>query len=635
MPIVADAAVAIRGDMSGFKKDLGGAEKQTQTLGEKMKGALSPKNLLLAGGGLLAGAQLTGFFKDAIGAAAEFNDSVGATGVIFGESAIPAMEEWANKAHENFGASKQDALAAANSIAVLGKSAGKSGADLVDFSQEMVQLGGDLASMFGGSTEQAIAAVGAALRGESEPIRRYGVLLSDAVLRQKAFEMGLISTTNEALNPQAKVLAAHASILEQTTDAQGDFVRTSDGMANSQRALEAQMQNVTIEVGQKLLPAALAFVTFLNDVGIPVLREVFDGLDMIADGVGWLADRFIGARAEIAGFASGFGEMGDRVTELAERTGTDVGTMRDQIVARMKETGETWEQAFTAIEEQTTTSMTQVNNAVAANMGGVKQVVVDRGAEIRAEWEKTSRFIPQAIRDRWAETRDAAFQITVQHAKGILDGQNQVKVAFEVLTQLQDEEQTRAQRISYLRGKLSSQQLRDGLNDGRPGVRGAAQALRGQIVAELAGLGVNAYSYGRNAGQSLADGLWAKYGVVRTAAGGLAGAIEGQIGIRSEPKAHDSPLRGITRFGGNIVETMAEGIYGQLSTGRAAAHALAGALVPAVGVPALAGAGSGVGAGGVTNQWILNAGGVEKVFHSRDDFMQALDDLGSFGEGRL
>jgi hypothetical protein len=54
---------------------------------------------------------------------------------------------------------------------------------------------------------EAHAAIGAALRGESEPIRNYGVLLDDATMRQKAFELGLTSSTKNALLPQTKVLA--------------------------------------------------------------------------------------------------------------------------------------------------------------------------------------------------------------------------------------------------------------------------------------------------------------------------------------------------------------------------------------------------------------------------------------------
>ena len=100
----------------------------------------------------------------------------------------------------------------------------------------------DLASARNTSTADAIQAISAGLRGESEPLRRYGVLLDDATLRQEALGLGIIKTTKEALTPQQKVLAAQSAIFKQTTDAQGDFARTSEGMANSQRTAAAEFR---------------------------------------------------------------------------------------------------------------------------------------------------------------------------------------------------------------------------------------------------------------------------------------------------------------------------------------------------------------------------------------------------------
>ena len=77
--------------------------------------------------------------------------------------------------------------------------------------------------------------------------------------------MGLIQTTKGALTPQQKVLAANAVILKQTADAQGDFARTSDGVANQQRILEATFKDLQTEIGQKLLPTFNSALTSLNE----------------------------------------------------------------------------------------------------------------------------------------------------------------------------------------------------------------------------------------------------------------------------------------------------------------------------------------------------------------------------------
>jgi hypothetical protein len=74
------------------------------------------------------------------------------------------------------------------------------------------------------------------------------------------------------------VLAAQAAIYKQTADAQGDFGRTSDGLANSQRILAANIEDVKITLGESLLPVALKFSDFLKNNLVPALRGLVDGL---------------------------------------------------------------------------------------------------------------------------------------------------------------------------------------------------------------------------------------------------------------------------------------------------------------------------------------------------------------------
>jgi hypothetical protein len=198
------------------------------------------------------------------------------TGEIFGSSAAQ-IEQWANTAATSMGQSKTQAMDAASTFAIFGKSAGLAGADLVGFSTQFAGLASDLASFNNTTPEQAIVAIGAAMRGEMEPIRQYGVLLDDASLRQKALELGIIDSVKNALTPQQKVLASSALIMEQTATAQGDFARTSDGLANQQRILKAEITNTAAELGEAFLPIAKDVVGILRDNFLPVLKGVAQG----------------------------------------------------------------------------------------------------------------------------------------------------------------------------------------------------------------------------------------------------------------------------------------------------------------------------------------------------------------------
>jgi hypothetical protein len=249
-------------------------------------------------------------------AAGDYGEAQSAATVIFGD-AVDIVTEFGEAASETAGMSKKAAVDGANTFGTFGKSAGLAGEDLAGFSTEMVQLAGDLASFKNTSPEQAIEAIGAALRGESEPIRQYGVLLDDATLKQRAMTLGIYEGTG-ALTPQQKVLAAQAEILAQTTDAQGDYLRTSDSLANQQRTLTAEFENLKVGIGQGVLPMMTSLVGGASDV-LGVFSELSPGTQSVIGklgGVVVVSGLVVGALSMLAGKVL---EARDRFTTL----GTD------------------------------------------------------------------------------------------------------------------------------------------------------------------------------------------------------------------------------------------------------------------------------------------------------------------------
>lgn len=265
--------VRMLGKSSDFTKDLDKAEKGFGNFKSVVSGMAMGVGIAVAGMAVQAGQALLQFGADSVGAASDLQETLSKSEVLFGENAA-SVQAWADSAALAFGQSTQTALDAAATFATFGRAAGLTGQELETFSTGFVELSSDLASFNNTSPEQAIQAIGAALRGESEPLRAYGVLLDDASMRQKALELGLISTTKEALTPQQKVLAAQALIYEQTSAAQGDFARTSEGLANQQRIATAQMENMKATLGQALLPVVLAFTSVLNELVTAVLPPV-------------------------------------------------------------------------------------------------------------------------------------------------------------------------------------------------------------------------------------------------------------------------------------------------------------------------------------------------------------------------
>jgi hypothetical protein len=266
----------LKKELEDLKSRLGNVETAAKDAGKNTGKALDDvgknanglkdtiKNLGQQIAAAFAAREIIRFTKQTIDAASDLNETLDKSRIIFGQAST-AVENFASNSAKQFGMSKKEAIDAAASFGVFGKSAGKTGQDLASFSTDLVGLSADLASFNNTSPEEAALALGAALRGEAEPIRRFGVLLDDATLKQEALALGLIKTTKEALTPQNKVLAANSAIFKQTTDAQGNFILTSGGVANQQRILEASFKDLQTEIGQKLLPTFNSALSSLNE----------------------------------------------------------------------------------------------------------------------------------------------------------------------------------------------------------------------------------------------------------------------------------------------------------------------------------------------------------------------------------
>lgn len=224
-------------------------------LGEVERGSRLSSSAMIAMGAssVTAGAAVAAGLYTAVRAAGDLGESANKASVIFGTS-FGKIEKFSDSAAATIGQSRRAALDAASTFGQFGKAAGLSGDGLATFSTTLTKLASDMASFNNSTPEDAVLALGAALRGEMEPIRRFGVLLDDMTLRREAMAQGLIPDLSSSLTPQQKALAAYGQILKQTGDQQGDFARTSGSLANQQRTLAASFEDFKAQVGEGALP---------------------------------------------------------------------------------------------------------------------------------------------------------------------------------------------------------------------------------------------------------------------------------------------------------------------------------------------------------------------------------------------
>lgn len=223
------------------------------------------------------------FAQDSLRAASDLKESVNVTGLTFGKYA-PKMESFFKGAATSVGMSETAAREAASSVGGLLQNMGLGRQETVDWSEKLLALSADMGSAFNSDPVDAMEAIGAGLRGEAEPLRRYNVMLSDAALKQEAQTLGLYKGKG-ALDNTAKAQAALSLITKQTSKVQGDFQNTADGAANAARIQAAKVEDLKAKFADALLPAQEAVYGFMNDKLLPGLEGMTDGMKT---GIDWI-----------------------------------------------------------------------------------------------------------------------------------------------------------------------------------------------------------------------------------------------------------------------------------------------------------------------------------------------------------
>ena len=246
--------------------------KGSQLMSDKLMKATRMAGIgFTALGGVAVGAAMA--LKPMIDKAADVEESLSKNNVVFGDSA-KAVEQFAQRSLQAFGVTRREALEATGVIGTLGSAMGMAEADSAKMATTLVGLAGDMSSFNNASVEETLTAIQAGLRGENEPLRRFGVLLDAVTLKNKALEKGIIKNTKEALTPQTKALAAYAVILEQTQIQMGDFERTSDSATNQQKLFAGAVDDLQVAIGEMLLPTFTAAAAWMNENLVPWAQEL-------------------------------------------------------------------------------------------------------------------------------------------------------------------------------------------------------------------------------------------------------------------------------------------------------------------------------------------------------------------------
>jgi hypothetical protein len=286
-----------------IEKKSGGAAKALGDVAKIASGFVVAQGLM----------KLPGLLSGFVSGASDLNESLSKVNTVFGANG-KEIESWASTAAKNLGMSKGAALEAAGTFGNFLQAMGATTPAATAMSKSMVELATDLGSFNNADPTEVLLALRSGLSGEAEPLRKFGVALSEAAVKAKALELG-IGTVGKELTEQEKIQARYAIIMEQTTMAQGDFERTSGGLANQTKILKASFKDAADQLGTAMLPAVVAvmgaliqLLPFVISVGEAFGGKLMAGIKAVGGAIGgfigdvkWLIENGGGLMDIVAG----------------------------------------------------------------------------------------------------------------------------------------------------------------------------------------------------------------------------------------------------------------------------------------------------------------------------------------------
>lgn len=314
--------VSVLGDVRDINSKLGTVNKQLSEFGKTTQKVSSLAKGLFAG---FVATKAVGELKSAIDAGSDLNETVSKTKTIFGD-ASPGILKFGKSAATSLGLSQQAALDGVSTFGNFFNQIGVGAKQSSELSKSFVRMSSDLASFNNAAPEDVMDALASATRGEYDSLQKFIPTINAAKVQTEA----LAATGKEsadALTDQDKAIALHTLAVKGMGKAEGDFARTSGGLANQQRILKAQLDNVRASIGSALLPVMTKVVTFINNTLVPAFRE--HGPNAVAA----IKDAFESIKAAVGPVVEAFGTLLSKLTpEDLKAIGIAFGVLAAAIV---------------------------------------------------------------------------------------------------------------------------------------------------------------------------------------------------------------------------------------------------------------------------------------------------------------
>lgn len=299
-------------ELKNFAKE---NEKSSGSSGKLTDSLLNLSNVAKTAGIAYLGKKIFELGNFAVGAASKMDELGNVTSQVFGNSKRE-VEDWAKTIDDKIGRSIYQLQNFASIYGSMFKGAGFDTSYFKNISKDLAVFTADFSSFFNVTDDEAFTAIKGALTGETEALKRFGIILNDTVMAEYALTQGIKANWSE-LDTALKMQLRYNKLMEITTHIQGDAERTVDGYANSLKKAEGLIDNIATSVGQKLIPGATRAVHMFNGIA-----EAIDNMLSKKDVTDYVFD-FVTEKQSID-------ELYDRYVELSEAYMQGTGKPEDE-----------------------------------------------------------------------------------------------------------------------------------------------------------------------------------------------------------------------------------------------------------------------------------------------------------------
>ena len=248
-----DTNINTKGFNGGVKNIGGSLDGLKSTLGK----------VAIAVGAAFSVKAIVNFSKSAIDTASDMAEVQNVVDTAFG-SMSGKMEEFADTSIKQFGISRLAAKQTGSTFMAMASGMGIAQNSASDMAIALTGLSADMASFYNVSQDVASTALKSIFTGETETLKQFGIVMTDANLQAFALSQGINKSTQQ-MSQAEKVQLRYNYVMQQTSLAQGDFAKTANSWANQTRILSEQWKEFKSIIGSALVGVILPAVKVLNN----------------------------------------------------------------------------------------------------------------------------------------------------------------------------------------------------------------------------------------------------------------------------------------------------------------------------------------------------------------------------------